>query len=328
MNPYPQRIADMHAFLADRYGQHDAQATEVLLACLLDSNTTGLRVPWIVIETDWMNRDTREAWFSFGGAATVRSLTAARIHRSMPCATIMDEWLSSRRAGGTGLFVDAEWRRLFTLRARGAIMYRTFLTQCLKLRTEYPKGLQGLKTYVQHDTDSVELARLAGRVLECSLRPPRTASETAKCLATAPAGMLYWCEMMQKLSPVQGDWEILTGGLAAVACGIASLYNDGRKPDWLAADRVLRDCVPHTTAWILSKVGVSRTEATRAWQLYQQTTGSESALKGEIKRLREAGVLLNNRVPAADRNSFGFWKYRIAHWDWVRFIDRKQTLLV
>jgi hypothetical protein len=41
VNPYPERIDELHEFLATRYGQRDRQATEILLACIMDPAITG-----------------------------------------------------------------------------------------------------------------------------------------------------------------------------------------------------------------------------------------------------------------------------------------------
>lgn len=319
MNPYPQRIEDLHLHLARRYGQVDRQATEILLAALLPKSLTRAAPPWFVIETDYPNRDTRDAWFSFGGIVPVESVAAARIQRADTREKMVTEWLDTRKTGAPGLFVDAEWRRLTHLtsgRRYPSIipgMYGLLMSQCLRLRVAYPKGAHGADC--DRDVHRAELERLTRRVLDHDHRTVRP------CVEPPPRGMYYWVELLQKLSTQQSDWDVLIAGLAAVARSTCTLYNDtDRGPDWTMSERLIRDMVNWSTTWILEQC--SRKKSPRAWDTYM-TTGYNlnRAWNAEIRRLRREGVIDKGYLDGS-----GYRKFKVLNEDWRVIADHKERM--
>ena len=319
LNPYPRRIEDLHLHLARRYGQTDRQATEVLLAALLPKSLTRAAPPWFVIETDYPNRDTRGAWFSFGGLARPEPLATVRVSHPRMREKVLDMWLASRQTGAPGLFVDSEWRRLTHLTVRGSYptvavnTYATFMSQCLRLRVAYPKGAHGADC--DRELHARELERLTRRVLDHDHRTARP------CVEPPPKGMYYWVELLQKLSTQQSDWDVLIAGLAAVARSTCMLYNDtDRGPDWSMAERLIRDMVNYSTGWILEQC--SRKKSPRAWDTYM-TTGYNlnRAWNAEIRRLRREGVIDKGYLDGS-----GYRKYKVLNEDWRVIADRKERM--
>lgn len=289
MNPYPARIEELHNHLESRYGQRDRQATEILLCALLPTPITRAARPWFVIETDYPSRDTSDAWFSFGGIVPVMSLAAARVQRNDQREQMINVWLAARQIDETGLFVDAEWRRLTHLQAGRAhpslfvSSYGLLMSRCLRLRVEYPKG--GHAARLDKEADKTELARLTRRVLDNEHRSPATSA------APVPAGMYYWCELLQRLSTLQTDWDALIGSLAATARNVSILYNDpvARQPDWHTVERLIRDMVNYTTAYIVRQCGEKKKP--RAWDTYNDGYKLNRDWNREIARLRREGVI-------------------------------------
>lgn len=334
MNPYPDRIAELHNWLEARYGQRDRQATEVLLSQLLSRDVSRTRSPWIVLETDYPNRDTADAWFSFGGEykPQPRSLATARVCRAQRCEAILLNWLAERRTGTPALFVEAEWRRLPASGHGAKLMmvthsYGALLAQCIRLRCAHPKGDHAVR--MEREQDAQELARLTRRVLYNDYRND-TAALAATMQNPAPGSLFYWCELVQKAAPLQGDWETLTGGLATIARNIALLYNDGRKPDWRAAERTMRDTIPYAVEWLLGQTSLDRKRGIQAFRLFRESGyGLDAPLTREIRRLNRDGVLLARRnMQATDSYRYHPWKYRLGSKDWHDLVDRTKEILV
>ena len=316
MNPYPERLEELHIWLGARYNQYDRQATEVLLAALLPPELTRTRRPWIIIETDYPSRDCSDAWFSFGGEAVVHSLSVPRVLRCAPSEEIVRNWVELRSTDAAGLFVESEWRRIMKI-GRGAMStfrgnYQHLMSVCLRLRVAHPKGDYAVR--VDRDADRLELGRLVRRVLDSSLRPARKPSETAR--DRPPASFLYWCELLQRVAPYLTDWEMLTGGLAAVARGIAILYSDGRPPDWAAVDRIMRDCINPCTYQIMSQAADHK-RANRVADFWSKDDEIRN-VKNEIKRLYREGVLVMTRH---------YRPHGLAASEWRELIDRSKPIL-
>ena len=345
MNPYPARIAELHSFLVSAYGQRDTQAAEVLLAAALPRSVTGMRRPWIIIETDYPSRDTQQAWFSFGlndgtddAALKVRSLAIPRVLRAQAGEQILNGWLQRRAADEIGLFVDAEWRRLPDSGFKAARMtaithsYGALLSQCVRLRTVWPKGAYALR--YDHSQEQAELERLARRVLDSDLRPALAPSEIAALERSTPASLLYWCELVQRAAPLQADWEALTGGVAAIARGIARLYGDVEysSAGWDAAQRVLRDTIPEFTRWTLSEVAKGRSAGAKAFARYVQAgLPFDRAQLRELRRLAQAGILLarsGGEYRKYKDYKYHPWRYKAASGDWLALVDYAQRIFV
>lgn len=317
VNPYPQRIAELHHWLESRYGQRDREATEILLGALLPREVTGHARPWYIIETDYPSRDTKDAWFSFGGACVATSLAMARIERADPRERMINAWLAGMEAGDTGIFVDAEWRRLAQLTAGKAhpstlvSSYGLLMSRCMRLRAGYPKGAHALDA--DRERDRMELARLARRVLDNDHR-----TETMpRAKDPVPKGMFYWCELLQRLSTLQTDWDAMIVNLAATARNRCTLYNDkDTPPAWESAERVLRDSINFCTLFVMNQAA-SGAEI-KSWDSYMQAGyRMDRAWKEEIANLVRNGVLVKQR---------GKNRYRLSYGDWVQMTDRSQRM--
>ena len=230
MNPYPERIQELHDHLRGVWSQRDTQATEILLAALLPASLTRMRRPWLIVETDYLSRDTSGAWFSFGQPEYVqaRSLGTPRSMRARDCRQWSDNVLAEDPLDQPGVFVDAEWRVLpnKSKSATAIASYYALLARCVHLRVAQPKSGIGVRTMNAREADRLELARLARRVLDSQHRSSiahSTPSGVLLASGTPPQSLYYWSELVQKLAPAQVDWECLTGSIAAVAHGIATL---------------------------------------------------------------------------------------------------------
>jgi hypothetical protein len=344
MNPYPERIGELHEFLAARYGQRDRQATEILLACLLDPAITGVRKPWIVVETDFPSRETDTGWFSFGSTARTRSLAVPRVERLNKCEEILSGWLDERKADPNreGIFIDAEYRRGVVLRinpinrinpagtwrAMTAALYDTLLASSIRLRVDHPRS--GIALGYDNGADGEQLSTLTRRVLDNTFRERRVHA------AEVPASFLYWCELLQRLAPLQTDWEALTGQIAAVARNVGILYHDGRAFGKEIAERLLRDAVPYGTRTILeesiegdSRKGVAASRVVMSLSLAARN-GPDAWARREVKRLIREGIL--KRKEELKRRTTGYlyhpWKYRVTSEDYRTLLDRGKELLV
>lgn len=334
MNPYPDRLAELHYHLETRYGQKDRQATEILLACLLDPAVTTMRRPWIILETDWPSRDCEDAWFSFGlTEATARSLSTPRVLRSQAREVMVQSWIGERRLGGVGLFVESEWRHLPFDNKGGSLFatphsYVILLSMCVRLRVQHPRSDRCLRAGME--ADRAELARLTQRVLDNSFRAGNASSSPFDPHAhDVPGSFKYWCELLQRIAPMQTDWESLAGGIAAIARGIALLWGDGRRPDWQAAERVMRDCVHSVTEEILRQTALPKGAGIEA-AANMRRNGQHMRLHmgDEIKRLHREGVILRrHNYKDRDPHNNHPWKFRLSIRDWADLMDRSKRIL-
>jgi hypothetical protein len=338
MNPYPDRIAQLHGHLAARRSQRDTQATEILLAALLPQSLTRMRRPWLVLETDYLSRDTSDAWFSLGMPQTVqaRSLAIPRVMRRDPGHEYIESILQERSRVVPGVFTDAEWRALqyahggWTKEPRAN--YHILMSMCVRLRVAHPKGDAGVQ--VEREADRLELARLTRRVLDSSHRTPRASTALAVSAEggvrarDVPKSLFYWCELLQKVSPAQQDWESLTGSLAAIARGIALLYNDGRPPAWDASERVLRDSVPYATGWLMAEAAKAPAVGRTTYIKSGGDMMSHRRTVLELRRLHREGVLLKRQGHKGVVGTVEPWKYRLGAADWHTLLDRDTRILL
>lgn len=356
MNPFPERLAAIHSHLASHYGQRDTQATEILLAALLPASLTRMRRPWLILETDYLNRDTSDAWFSLGVPETVqaRSLAIPRVMRREPGHEYVEEILRERTRDVPGVFTDAEWRRVhysgrgWTAEARAN--YYVLMATCVRLRVEHPKSDYAIRDTAAREAGRRELARLARRVMDTELRARepvdsrdhtvahRTLNAFDFAVVNTPGGntpvrdipksFFYWCELLQRMAPVQQDWESLTGALVAIARGVSYLYGDGRPPDWEAAERVYRDTIPYATGWLMGEAEKSPVVAKNAYYKSGGEMLTRERVVLELQRLHREGVLLKRQGHKGLRGSKEPWKYRLAHADWHTVLDRDVRIFV
>jgi hypothetical protein len=338
MNPYPERISELHDHLHAVWSQRDTQATEILLAALLPASLTRMRRPWLILETDHLSRDTSGAWFSLGMPELVqaRSLAVPRSVRARDCRRWCDNVLAEDPFDQPGVFVDAEWRTLPN-RSRSATViasYYALLARCVHVRVSQPKSDIGVRTMNARESDRLELARLTRRVLDNAHRsiahgtPQGVPLAAASTGAATPQALYYWSELVQKLAPAQHDWECLTGSVAAVAHGIATLYNDGRAPAYDAAERVLRDTVPYATARLILDASHGPVAARMAHIQSGGVIGSGERVTVELKRLEREGVLTKRRGHHKVLAGAVAERYKVAHQDWATLLDRDERILV
>ena len=322
MNPYPERIEELHAWLEARYGQRDRQATGILLTALLTEEVTGARKPWFVIETDFPSRDTRSAWFSFGGQIVVRSMSTARAAPHRHRERLLAEWIAPEQR--QGLFVDSEWQRLSHLtagRSHPSTLvsdYALLMSRCLRLRVAYPKG--DWATRADREESAAGLYRLLRRVLDDTWREPKMLPGSREAV---PAGMLYWCELLQKASKLQTDWDALVAQLAAVARNACTLYNDpARGADWRMSERLIRDSVNWVTAWIMRGAKEGRELMPYDPYAAADSRALSTLWKAEIRRLRMEGVI----APVMKRKRPVPRCFRLGSPDWEKLIDYEASL--
>ena len=181
------------------------------------------------------------------------------------------------------------------------------------------------------EADRLELARLARRVLDSQHRSSiahSTPSGVLLASGTPPQSLYYWSELAQKLAPAQVDWECLTGSIAAVAHGIATLYNDGRAPDWSASERVLRDTVPYAASRLIMEASHGPVAARMAHIQPGGVIGSGERVTVELKRLEREGVLTKRRGHHKVLAGAVAERYKVAHADWMTLLDRNERILV
>lgn len=334
MNPYPDRINELHEFLYVAYGQKDQQATEILLACLLDPEVTRNRRPWLIVETDYPNRDLTDAWFTFGmneSLVGARHLSVPRVQRSQMSEDILQTWLALRRTVAPGVFVESEWRKL-SIRGRNQAMnqmtgsYGVLLSQCIHLRVEHPKGRQAARPQDEQTTVRSELERLARRCLDNSHR----AAGIRPLTGAIPKSMFYWCELLQRLSGSLTDWEALISNLVGVARALTALRYDEQPIDWQAVERLMRDSIPYCTDWILRQVGKTASRGLKAMDLLRQSGSMyNTQLVREVKRLRDQNVLSGaGSFGRNDPYAYHPWRYTIGHPDYLTLIDRDKRILI
>jgi hypothetical protein len=243
-----------------------------------------------------------------------------RVQRYRASESIIEDWMLGWNQNTPGLYVDAEWRRLPGA-GRGWVFqsmssYTHLQSRCVRLKVAHPRT--DYATQLERDASANELARLARRVLTSDLRLARTPSEIAAL--KVPPAMLYWCELVQKLTPAQQDWESFTGSTATVARNVSLLYNDGRTPDWAAAERVMRDCVNDTTVYIMRESDANAAQSKTAL-IENSARSRERAFATEVTRLQREGVLLVRKGKSTSGVK-QHWRYRLASADWRALTDR------
>ena len=350
MNPYPARIAELHEFLDRVYGVQDRLLVDLMLSvCLADGegggveSTTangtcggvgvGKRKPWVILETDYPNRDLSDAWFTFGreepGKERAVHLSGVRTLRPAATEKIIAGWLRERRERAR-VFVDSEWRKSTEpVHRRGYRSYGAFLSQCVRVKAVHPKNERMLKTESERDRDRAELRRLAGRVLDCGFRSLPLPSDAMKI--HAPKSLLYWCELCQKVSGVHGvcgDWDCWVGTVMDLVRQRSYLYaGEGMGESvsvggWGVAERLLWDSVPWITGWILERAGKDQKSARAAWEMWRKSGERlDRPFVAEMRRLHETGILrVRKDLKVTPGNPYRYW---LADADVRRLVNRQ-----
>jgi hypothetical protein len=322
INPYPARIEELHQHLEHVYGQRDRQATEALLAAMLDPAITRAPRPWFIVETDAPYRIFPDDWFSFGGLVMPESMSNCRVKRQADREYLINEWLRAGERGEVRLYVESEWRRLpglAELRWQGmSIAYNMLMGRALRVRVDYPKNARATRTEEDRKHDRAELARLAGRVLDNAFR---SAAAMADMRAIpVPPDLLWWSELTQKAAHYARAWDALVGGIATTVRNVCMLYNDPeRAPDWTMAERLLRDRINYTTTHMI-RTAMQNGECP-PWDEYRSAGRSLTRWwHQELGRLTTAKVLIGRGDPVHR-------KYSLGAKEWGVLVDRSRRML-
>jgi hypothetical protein len=148
-----------------------------------------------------------------------------------------------------------------------------------------------------------------------------------------PSSYLYWCELLQKLAPLQTDWEVIAGLPLQVVRVVRDLYNDGRDPDWRLAERIMRDTVPYLTRWILEHLADDRAGSLKAMQLFMATDSMNNrSFVREVRRLASEGVIRAHEKHATSASSdpykYNPRRYTFEYGEYTVLLDRNRRILL
>lgn len=294
MLDWASRVDELADKLAREHAVEDRMAVEILLSALVDCPRTPSS--WLILETNWYDRQCLNAWFSFGELWAPCSL--ARLRVRSPWRVIEAEIKEILDAPPRErLFVECDYERypyFGRLTQSRYILQRALRIRARSVRTGDP--LLSLDRYNQ-DRRSGELKALARYVLEdrAGLRPqnpPRFVE---------PRNFLYQVELVQRLAPWYPDWNLLVEALAVIALRRAYLYGrvETDETDNQAMGRVLRDSIPPWVVKALTPLleGPSKTQTIeKRMQLEEKTRSSGHGAHRELVRLHRSGVIRWNKL--------------------------------
>lgn len=270
---YTERVEELTGFLRQEFGIDDPQMVEILLGSKLE--TDKIPYPWLVLETNYYSVLTKDAWFALGdGEGPGRPVVLSVYRTSWPraCNVSIEEVLALRHA--PRLFVEPEYEKPSHPHWK-AYLFGYLQNQCVHLRGRYPKRDLVDKQAFQ------QLRNLTARILDNRFR---TVEPT---MPKAPAGLLYWAELLQKLAPNLHDWDTLLRNLYGIAGRRAYLFNREVDPsDWQAVTRCMRDTVPVWTNRIIQQLYFKD----GYWNTLKAQY-SERTVRTEIERLYGNGVV-------------------------------------
>jgi hypothetical protein len=270
MIDYSERIDEVCYLLSSEWNMQDREAVEILLASQLPM--ARFKYPWLILETQCYSFDMSAAWFNLGGDTAV-SLPQFRVKRPRAGNEDITRVLADRER--PALFIEPNFEGPSNPHYKLVMM--PYLTQnCLRVRSRYPKappirpGRLGV------------LAAAVKSVMDNRWREPEKDEGAVPWL-------LYYAEILQRLSETQRDWSTLVENLIALAHRRAYLFNRGvDSTDWQAVLRVMRDSVPIVTGKIISQFdSVGRWHSLRG--LYP-----ERFISREVKRLLGEGLVYSH----------------------------------
>jgi hypothetical protein len=293
MLDWASRVDDLADKLAREHAVDDRLAVEILLATLVGCPRTAS--PWLILETDWYDRQCLDAWFSFGQLWA--PCTLARLRARSPWRVIEAEMKEMLDAPPRErLFIECDYERYPIFNRLTQARY--ILQRSLRIRVRSARAPDPLRSLDQRDKDrrTDELSAAARYALEdhAGLRPvdpPRFVE---------PPNFLYHVELVQRLAPWYPDWKILVQAFALIA--IRRAYLHGRletdETDTRAMARVLGDSIP---PWVRKALGVlvegpSKTQTMeKRMQLEEKTKRSGHGAHRELVRLHRAGIVWWNK---------------------------------
>lgn len=300
MLDWGSRIDDLADKLAREFSVEDRLAVEVLLAALVECPRTA--TSWLVLETNWYDRECDDAWFSFGNRWTPVSLSRLRVRS--PWREVEAEMKRMLDQDGHRLFVECDYERYPMFHRLTQAQF--ILQRSLRLRTRASRSPDPLRALdeLARIRRSDELSAATSYALEdrAQLKPP----DPPRFIE--PPNFLYHIELLQRLAPWYPDWKILVESFALV--GVRRAYLHGRVEtdagDYQAMARVLRDSIP---PWIEKALTLllkepRQTKTLEAHMgLEEKTRRSGHGAHRELVRLHRAGIV--------------WWNKQAQHWDIV-----------
>lgn len=282
---YAERVLEVTEVLQSDFGINDPQLVEILLAARIETN---LKYPWMVLETDYYSLDTTGAWFNFGKAPAALLLSEFRVRRPRTSNNALDAVLASE---GPRLFIEPQYQKPVETYYR-LWLWPYLLQDCLRVRLPYPRRM------LTEPTAVLRLEQAVDRVFDNAWR-----SAVCRMPAHVPGPLLYYAEILQRLTGYLRDWDALLANLCALAGRRAYLFNRDHadESDWEAVTRVMKDTVPHWTGKIIEEI-----EERGKWSSLRGIY-PENALAREVKRLLDAGLVKSwqSRWNLVDSNGQG-----------------------
>jgi hypothetical protein len=266
MISFEERVEDCWLTVNADYGVSDRLAIEILLAAQVECP---LPYPWLIVETTYYSLNTEQAWFNLQGAEVI-PLPMMRVMHSRKAGDILMRVLNEK---GPKVFVEPNYTLPVFTRPR---LYPYLLQRCSRLRVKNPA------TVPVNEAGVLRLREATKRALDTRWRgqPPLT-------LPDPPRSLLYWSELLQRLSPSLRDWETLVRSLIALAARRAYLYDRPvDESDWAAVARVMSDSIPYWTTELLKEFHRGR----MLWVAFKKLM-PEKILMNEWRRLKSTGIL-------------------------------------
>jgi hypothetical protein len=282
------RIDDLAFALRTQHAVNDRLAIEALLSAMINCPRTP--ASWLILETNWFDRNCEEGWFSFGKTWIPASLP--RLRARSPWREIeeeMEQWMENPNE--EHLFIEPDYERypLFSRLTQGIFL----LQRSLRIRTRTsraPNPLLELDNREQ-ERQQTELANYAAAVLEDRVRtrpdnPPKFIE---------PPEFLYYAELVQRLSPWYSDWRVLLRSFGALA--VRHAYLCGREQTGPAEAALLARVAADSIApWIANALrallgGPVKGAALEKAMLIEKKPRSRYGPAYELGRIRRQGIV-------------------------------------
>jgi hypothetical protein len=223
------------------FGVTDTDAATILLATRL-ACPSGIRPPFLCVETAWRGVDPCNCWVSYGYPTV--ALDGVRSMRPRAINSFVTKWTFYQRQNAPLLldcFVERPPKRLHANARRTWYMLEQGL---IHLRTANPT------TRIVSPQDRIRLRDAARQVLDDSWRgkmgpPPIMPQSWARKLT-----------VLMKLAPQLNAWDDLCHNFSVMATLLPRLRGETKpnRNDWRMLDRLLADSVPHWTMQMLGLI--------------------------------------------------------------------------
>lgn len=267
MISYAERVDDVCGLLTSRFGIIDRQLISILLAARIDCP---IPYPWLILEADYFSLDTVNAWFGFGYGDAL-PLAKYRVLRPRHAYQQIEALFENRNK--PVLHVESNWTTPTTAHSK-LRLYPYLMQQCVRVRSETPKVAP------PDQSGLLQLKQEAEAALDTRWRSvePRLAKPTPR--------LLYYAELLQRLAPMQRDWDTLVQNLCAIASRHAYLYDRAvSDEDWQAVVRVISGTIPLWTAKILRQFASNgRWHSLKGYY-------AENEIRAEVRRLISEGIV-------------------------------------